>query len=104
MPFGQHGHIFNTASLKKRLDFQEVHAQYLIAIGPDPLLVWKSERKTIATIGAKEFILSQYQPQEKLPKESLFEQAAKIPIVDNTAYDSWYADWILHPFNTQEKV
>lgn len=104
MPFGQHGHIVNTAPMKKKLDARAIQAQYLRALGPDLLLVWKSESKTIATIRAKEFILSQNTPKERATHKRLFEQAAELPTLFNNAYDSWYSDCILHPTNAREKA
>lgn len=92
MQFGQLGHIVNTAPLKKKFDVRDIQALYLRVLGPDLLLVWKTERKSLKTIRAKEFILSQHTPKPKANKKSLFEQAPCMPKFDNTTYENWYAN------------
>lgn len=104
IPFRQKGHIVDTNPLKKKLDVRAIQAQYLRALGPDLLLVWKTDRKKIATMRGNEFILSQHTRKSKQNEKSLFEQATDLPRNDNTAYDYWYADWILHSTNTRGKA
>lgn len=104
LPFGQKGNIVNTAPLMKKLDVRAIQAQYLRALGPDLLLVWKTESKAVATIRAKEFIPSQHTPRPKESPKSLFEQPHAMTNIDNSDYDAWYPDSIVHPTNTRSKV
>lgn len=73
MPFGQKRHILDTTPFKNKLDVRAIQEKYLRVLGPDLLLVQKSDSKRVATIRAKEFVLSQHTPKTRQKKMKRFE-------------------------------
>lgn len=58
----------------------------------------------MATRREKEFTLAQNVLKTRIKREILLKKAQDLSQIDNSKYNSWYADWILHPTNDRVQI